>query len=105
MTNTKNPHTTRGLDGLGVVLLLALAAIAVGSGMAAVYFRLCSPSELAVGLFIGSAFVVVGLGVHPVQTPKNTNVHGAAKPASEREAHAAARGDTKAPMHDQTFAD
>jgi hypothetical protein len=33
-------------------------------------------------------------------------VHGAAQPASECEAQAAARGDTKsAPMHDQTFPD
>jgi len=35
-----------------------------------------------------------------------TKVHGAAQPASECEAQAAARGDTKsAPMHDQTFPD
>ena len=36
---------------------------------------------------------------------RNTKVYGAAEPASEAEAKAAACGDTRAPLHGRTFAD
>ena len=96
----------RGLDATGALLLAALgvaAAVAVAALIDRGYF---TPWELAIGLFVGAAFLVVGLPGHVAATPKNTRVHGAAAPASEHEAHAAARGDTKtAPMHDTTFPD
>ena len=36
---------------------------------------------------------------------RNTKVYGAAEPASEREAKAAARGEIRAPLHDRTFSE
>jgi len=55
---------------------------------------------------VGFAFVAAGLGVQANLTPKNTNVHGDARPASESEAEAAARSGTKPPPHhDRTFPD
>ena len=42
----------------------------------------------------------------PKEGPQNTHVHGAAKPASETEAQAAARGTAKAnDVHDEKFPD
>ena len=96
----------RGLDTTGVLLLAALggaAAVAVAALIDRGYF---TPWELAIGLFVGAAFLVIGFPSHVATAPKNTRVHGAAAPAAEHEAHAAARGDTKtAPMHDATFPD
>ena len=96
----------RKIDKLGAALLAALAALALGAGFAALHFGwFRSPWELAGWLVVGLAFVAAGLGVHANLTPKNTNVHGDARPASETEAQAAARSDTKAPFHDRTFSD
>ena len=95
------------IDRLGLILVAVLAALALGAGYAALrfgWFR--SPWELAGWLVVGFAFLAAGLGVQANLTPKNTNVHGAARPASESEAETAARGGTKpAPLHDQTFPD
>ena len=97
----------RKIDKTGLCLAAVLAALALASAYAALHFGwFSSPWELAGWLLVGFAFVAAGLGVQGNPTPKNTNVHGDAQPASESEAQAAARSDTKsAPMHDQTFPD
>ena len=44
----------------------------------------------------------------PADTPpkiRNTKVYGAAEPASEQDAKAAAHGDVRAPLHDRTFSE
>ena len=93
-------------DLTGWLLLALLAALALMAGAALVQYAHITPWGLALGLFVCVAFVVVGLPVHTSHTPKNTLVHGAAQPASESEAQAAARGGTKsAPLHHQTFPD
>lgn len=95
------------IDRLGLTLVAVLAAIALGAGYAALYFGwFRSPWELAAWLVVGLAFVAAGLGVHANLTPRNTNVHGDARPASESEAETAARSGTKpAALHDRTFPD
>jgi hypothetical protein len=95
------------IDKLGLTLVGALAALALGAGYAALHFGwFSSPWELAGWLVVGFAFLAAGLGVQANLTPRNTNVHGDARPASESEAEAAARSGTKsAPFHDRTFPD
>jgi hypothetical protein len=95
------------IDKLGLALVAVLAVLALGAGFAALHFGwFRSPWELAGWLVVGFAFLAAGLGVQANMAPKNTNVHGAARPASESEAEAAARNDTKpAPLHDRTFPD
>jgi hypothetical protein len=94
----------RGTDTLGLLLLAGLAALAVGVGAALIEFGFFKPWELALFLLVGLAFVAVGLPSHGASAPKNSKVHGAAAPAAEQDALAAARGDTKtARMHDQQF--
>ncbi len=96
----------RGTDALGLLLLAGLAALAVGVGAALIAFGLFKPWELALFLLVGIAFVAVGLPSPGTSAPKNSKVHGAARPAAEQEAQAAARGETKtARMHDQQFPD
>ncbi len=96
----------RELDALGLLLLAGLAALAVSVGTALIEFGLFKPWELALFLLVGIAFVAVGLPGHGASAPKNSNVHGAAAPAAEQEALAAARGKTKpSPLHDQQFSD
>jgi hypothetical protein len=96
----------RDVDATGLLLLALLAALACLAGAAFMDYAHVSPWGLAVGLFVLVAFVAVGLPHRGAPAPKNTLVHGAAKPASEGEAHAAARGNIKpAPMQEQTFAD
>jgi len=97
----------RKIDRLGLTLVAVLAALALGAGYAALHFGwFGSAWELAGWLVVGFAFLAAGLGVHANLTPKNTNVHGDARPASESEAEAAARSGTKpAPLHDRTFSD
>jgi fatty acid desaturase len=97
----------RKIDKLGMALVAVLAALACGAGYAALHFGwFRSPWELAAWLVVGVAFLAAGLGVQANLTPRNTNVHGDARPASEAEAEAAARRDTKpAPHHDRTFPD
>lgn len=95
------------IDKLGLTLVAVLAALALGAGYAALHFGwFRSPWELAGWLVVGFAFLAVGLGVQANLTPRNTKVHGDARPASESEAEAAARTATKpAPLHDRTFPD
>jgi hypothetical protein len=95
------------IDAIGLCLASMLAVLALGAAYAALHFGwFRSPWELAGWLLVGFAFLAAGLGVHANLAPKNTNVHGDARPASESEAEAAARSDTKpAPFHDRTFPD
>jgi hypothetical protein len=97
----------RKIDKTGLCLAAVLAALALGSAYAALHFGwFSSPWELAGWLLVGFAFVLAGFGVQGNLTPKNTNVHGDARPASESEAQAAASSGTKpAPLHDKTFPD
>jgi hypothetical protein len=95
------------IDALGAVLLAVLVALAVGAVYAALHFGwFRSPWELAGWLFVGGCFIAFGLSTQGASPPpRNPQVHGTAKPASEQEAQAAARGDTKPIFHDQTFSD
>jgi hypothetical protein len=93
-------------DLIGWLLLALLAALALMAGAAAMEYAHLTPWGLALGLFIGVAAIMVGLPAQVGQTPKNTLVHGAARPATEPEAQAAARGGVKTrDIHDQHFAD
>jgi hypothetical protein len=93
-------------DLTGWLLLALLAALALMAGAAVMQYEHLTPWSLALGLFICVAFVVVGLPAQVGQTPKNTLVHGAARPATESEAKAAARGGVKTrDIHDQQFPD
>ncbi len=63
---------------------------------------------IAIGLAaLGASADLFGLVRRAGTLPKvrNTKVYGAAEPASERDAKAAAHGDMKAPLHDRTFSD
>ena len=63
---------------------------------------------VALGLAcMGASLDLFGLNRKDEPAPKirNTKVYGDAEPASEREAKAAARGETQAPLRDRTFAD
>jgi hypothetical protein len=97
----------RKIDKTGLCLAAVLAAFALASAYAALHFGwFTSAWQMAGWLVVGVAFVAAGLGVQGNPTPKNTNVHGDARPASESEAQAAASGGTKsAPLHDKTFPD
>jgi hypothetical protein len=107
MFRVKQPGAIKKIDTLGLTLAAVLMVLALGAGFAALHFGwFSSPWELAGWLVVGFAFVAAGLGVQANLTPKNSNVHGAARPASESEAEAAARsGTTPAPLHDRTFPD
>jgi hypothetical protein len=107
MFRVKQPRAINKIDTVGLTLAAVLAAVALGAGFAALHFGwFRSPWELAAWLMVGFAFVIAGLGLQGHPTPRNTNVHGAARPASESEAEAAARTGTKpAPLHDRTFPD
>lgn len=100
-------RTMRKIDTLGVVLFILLGGLAAGAAYAALHFRwFQSPWELAGWVVVGVAFVLAGRGIERHFTPRNTNVHGAARPASESEAQASARGEAKVPsLHDRTFPD
>jgi hypothetical protein len=96
----------RGTDALGLLLLTGLAALAVSVGVALIEFEYFKPWELALFLLVGIAFVAVGLPSHGTSAPKNSKVHGAAAPAAEQDALAAARGETKtARLHNQQFSE
>jgi len=94
------------IDRLSIILVVMLAALAFGGAYAALHFGwFGSPWALAGWLVVGVAFLAAGLGIQASTGPRNTNVHGAARPASESEAQASARGQTKSPLRDQTFSD
>jgi len=56
---------------------------------------------------LGASADFFGLWRRRDELPKvrNTKVYGAAEPASEQEAKAAAHGDLRAPLHDRTFSE
>ena len=63
---------------------------------------------IALGLAaLGASADLFGLWRRAETSPKvrNTKVYGAAEPASEQEAKAAARGEIRAALHDQTFSE
>jgi len=94
----------RDLDATGLLLLAVLVALALAGGAALMEFGRFTLTQLALFLLAGIAFVVAGLPSAGERAPKNDKVHGAARPASEQEAQAAARGQTKtARLHDQQF--
>jgi hypothetical protein len=97
----------RKIDKTGLCLAAVLVALALASAYAALHFGWFSSAwQMAGWLVVGVAFVAAGLGVQGNPAPKNTNVHGDARPASESEAQAAARGETKsASLRDRTFSD
>ena len=76
-------HATNGLP------LLNLIAIALGLAS------------------LGASADFFGLWQSADTPPKvrNTKVYGAAEPASEKDAKAAAHGDIRAPLHDRTFSE
>ena len=69
-------------DLIGWLLLALLAALAFMAGTAIIRYAHLTPWSLVLGLFICLAFVAVGLPAQVSQTPKNTLVHGAARPAT-----------------------
>lgn len=93
------------IDALGIFFLGGLLGLLTAAVYATLHFGwFKSWQELAGCLVVGAAFVAIGLGAQGLQAPKNSKVHGAARPASEQEAQAAARGETKAArLHDQQF--
>lgn len=95
------------IDRLGFVLAAFLAALALAGAYAALHFGwFSSPWEFAGWLVVCVAFLAAGLGAQAKLTPRNTNVHGDARPASESEAQASARGDATSPsLHDRIFPD
>jgi hypothetical protein len=107
MSSVKRLGAIKKIDTIGMCLGVVLAALVCGAAYAALHFGwFSSPWELAGWLVVGLAFLAAGLGVQANLTPRNTNVHGAARPASESEAEAAARSGTKpAALHDRTFPD
>jgi hypothetical protein len=101
---------------LGVVCLGASGALLMWNGEALLTEMGQTGGGLSLLNFGGLMLGTVSLGAsadcfglmprvaEKEKQPKNTLVHGAAAPASEHEAQAAARGDAKkAPMHDATF--
>jgi hypothetical protein len=96
-----------GLDAVGIFLVFLLVVAACSAAYAALelgWFR--SPWEMAGWLVAGLAFIGAGVGIQSQRAPKNTNVYGAAQPATEAEAQAAARGHLKStPLHNQSFTD
>jgi len=95
----------RSLDALGWLFVLGLAIIAVGAGAALLMEHIFTPWGLVAWLGVVLAFAVVG--VPALRRPIGESmVHGMARPASEAEAQAAARGKAKpAPVHEQRFKD
>lgn len=70
------------------------------------------PLLILIGVALGLACLGAGLdffgcwrATNPAPKIRNTKVYGAAEPASEGEARAAATGGVRAPLHDRTFTD
>ena len=91
----------RGPDLLAVMLLglLAVAALSAVYGVVAAGYM--TTGALLGLIAVGGAFVLVhNMGGRRPAPPKNTLVHGAARPASEQEAQRAARGEAQGPRLD-----
>jgi hypothetical protein len=111
-----HPVTPRLRVPLGVALLIGGGALVFWSAtsvrlaLAGAIQGLPLPTLIGVALglaCLGASLDLFGFGrkAEPPSKIRNTKVYGAAEPASEPEAKAAARGDTQAPLHDRTFAD
>ena len=75
--------TTSGLPLLTLIsIALGLAALGASADCLGLWRRRDAPSKV-----------------------RNTKVYGAAEPASEQEAKAAARGEMRAPLNDRTFSE
>ena len=104
MTDVDKTGKRRGLDVTGLLLfgVLGVAAVAVGAGL--IYGGYFTPWGFVIWLVVCGAFIAATAPSHVTSAPKNTLVHGAARPASETEAQAAARGTVKAhEIHEQNF--
>jgi len=93
-------------DTIGLALLAGLTVALIGGGAALLASGLVKPWELLAVVGLGGVLVAAHHPHAPPATPRNTMAHGAARPAAEPEAQAAARGGgNTAPMHDMTFRD
>ena len=105
MSDDGQPKRKRSLDALGLLFVLGLVIIAAGVGAALLLDHIFTPWGLVAWLGGGVAFAVTGIPVAR-RLMGDGMVHGAARPASEAEAQAAARGKAKvAPVHEQRFPD
>jgi NhaP-type Na+/H+ or K+/H+ antiporter len=104
---TRLRQAIKRIDTLVVLLVAVLAALATGVVYAALYFGwFGSPWQMAAWLLACAAFVVAGGPAVSQRIARNTHVHGAARPATEPEARAAARGSgTPRDIHEQHFPD
>ncbi len=103
------PKATRdgaqgGIDRLGFAMLGALALLVLGAAWLVVSHGYLSAGALIGLAVVGVAFVILhGMGGRAAP-PQNTEVHGAARPASEQEAQRAGRGQAQgARLDDRTF--
>ncbi len=96
------------LIGGGALLYWGIAKIASPSPTTINGIPLVTLIGVALGLAaLGASADFFGFG-QKRDTPskvRNTKVYGAAAPASEQEAKAAAHGDVRTPLHDQTFSE
>jgi hypothetical protein len=104
MQNATQDGGPRGTDRLGIALLGALALFALSAAWLVVSHGYLTAGALVGLAVVGGAVVVLhGMGSR-VAPPKNTEVHGAARPASEQEAQRAGRGQAQgARLDDRTF--
>jgi len=94
----------RGPDLLAVVLLGLLAVAAIAALYGVVTAGYVTAGALLGLIGVGGAFVLLHSRTGKTAPPKNTFTHGAARPASDAEAQAAARGAVKArEIHEQKF--
>jgi hypothetical protein len=98
---------------LGIVALGLVAAVAQGLivfwwwfGGIGSFLGLAGLKSTLIPLGVEAVVAVVAMKELHEQHARNPQVHGMARPASEAEAQAAARGKAKAaPVHDQRFPD
>ena len=96
------------LTGGGALLFWTAARTDLALSTATHGLPLLNLIAIALGLAaLGASVDFFGLWRRRDELPKvrNTKVYGAAEPASEQEAKAAAHGDIRAPIHDRTFSE
>lgn len=103
----KLPGALKKIDTFGACILTLLACLVIGAAYAALHFGwFRSPWEMAAWLFVGVAFLAVGLGSHGSPPQRNAKAHGDARPADQEEAKMAARGETGGPkLSERQFKD
>lgn len=100
MTDAGPEGKRRGPDWLGIILVGTLAALALGAASLVIAQGYMTAGALVGLTVVGGCFVVLhGIGNRP-PPPKNADVHGAARPASQQEAQRAARGEAQGPRLD-----